>query len=68
MRRRKKKASEEVQHPVLNQGCFLKKPAFPLSRLNHLWSLQPSESCREEEKIPTIADIKLYYQHGQRKH
>lgn len=36
LRRRKKKAPEEVQHPVLNQGCFLKKLAFPLSRLSHL--------------------------------
>lgn len=34
--KKKKKAPEEVQHPVLNQGCFLKKLAFPLSRLSHL--------------------------------
>lgn len=50
-KKKKKKrggASEEVQHPVLNQECFLKKPAFPLSRLSHLWQVAKKKKNKKK--------------------
>lgn len=45
---KKEKSPEEVQHPVLNHGCFLMKPALLLSNQSHLWS--PQSPARKKEK------------------
>lgn len=60
---KQKKAPKEVEHPVLNQGYFLKKPAFPLSRLSHLWSPQPPASLKEQdqrEELQPMVTLSLF--------
>lgn len=45
----KKKSQKEVQHPVLNHGCFLMKPTLLLSNQCHLWS--PQSPARKKKSI-----------------
>lgn len=44
-----KKSPKEVQHPVLNHGCFLMKPALLLSNQSHLWS--PQSPARKKKAL-----------------